>query len=153
MEDWLSVTARARPDGVALLADGRTWTYRDLNAQTMRVCARLTALSVRRGDHVAVLVPNRAGYVFLIHAVARLGAVLVPLNTRLTAAELAFQVARVRCGYLVYSAETADKIAGLDTRLIAIEDLSGSTSDDAAFAEGTIELDAVQAVVFTSGTT
>ena len=38
MQDWLSATALVRPDGVALISDSRTWTYRDLNEQVTATC-------------------------------------------------------------------------------------------------------------------
>src|ERR1700687_2509966 len=100
MQDWLSATARSRPEGLALLTDSGAWTYRALNEQVARMCHALDALGVRSGLQIGVLMPNRAEYVILIHALARLGAILVPLNTRLTGAELAFQVDQSRCVYV-----------------------------------------------------
>src|SRR5258706_11160690 len=150
MQDWLSATTRSRPDGLALLTDSGAWTYRALDEQVALMCTRLLALGISPGDNVGVLMPNRAEYVFLIHALARIGAVLVPLNTRLTAAELAFQVDNARCGCLIYSAEMANKAAGLSVRGISIEHLPEETS---AGAPGAGDLDAGPAVVFTSGAT
>ena len=49
---------------------------------------------IAHGDHVAVLLPNSLAYVVLIHALARVGAVLVPLNIRLGASEIDWQKTR-----------------------------------------------------------
>src|SRR5579859_3236398 len=106
MQDWLAATTNARPDALALVADGKSWTYRALNEQVAERCAQLIALGVRHGDHVGVFMPNCAEYVQLIHALARIGAVLVPLNTRLTSGEVAFQVGAAHCGYVIYGAGT-----------------------------------------------
>src|SRR5579859_3355388 len=89
MQDWLAAQAHARPDGIALIATDRVWTYKSLNQAVGQMAGALLAAGVQRGDFVAALLPNSAEYVFLIHALARLGAVLIPLNTRLTSAELA----------------------------------------------------------------
>ncbi|NUM46637.1 MAG: o-succinylbenzoate--CoA ligase, partial [Anaerolineales bacterium] len=61
---------------------------------------------VKRGGHVAVLMLNRPEYVFAIHALARLGAVLVPLNTRLTETELRWQADHADCTVVLCSKET-----------------------------------------------
>ena len=65
------------------------------------------------GDHVALLLPNRLPYVALIHALARVGAVLVPLNTRLTAAELGWQITQSDARWLIYDAMFAETVAQL----------------------------------------
>ena len=95
MLDWLAHQALSRPQGIALMWGDRRWTYAELNAWVAAMAGRLAAAGVRAGDHVAVLMPNRPEYVALIHALARLGAVLVPLNVRLTEAELGWQVEQV----------------------------------------------------------
>src|SRR5262245_12503665 len=90
--DWLAHRAQISPRQVALIEGGRQWTYAELNQEVAVYAARLAAAEVRPGQHVATLLPNRAEYVFLIHALARLGAVLAPLNTRLAEAELRWQL-------------------------------------------------------------
>ncbi len=154
MIDWLAAAAQARPDGLALIADARQWTYRALNAQVAQTCAVLAGRGVGRDSRVAVLMPNRAEYVFAIHALARLGATLVLLNTRLTGEEIRWQVEKAGCSHLIDADETrlaaqALKLEALD--LIPADSLASGSADE--FLSGTIDLDAVQSIVFTSGTT
>lgn len=86
------------------------------------------------GDRVATTLPPGLDFVALLHAMPRLGAVLVPLNTRLTAAERSWQV---------------DDCAA---RLVVDEPLGGAESDDPPGGAG-IDPAAPLTVMYTSGTT
>jgi O-succinylbenzoic acid--CoA ligase len=84
------------PDHPALIVDGLAISYADLNAEADDLGRRLSTLEVGEGDRVAVLLSNGLDVVAALHACGRLGAILVPLNTRLTADEVAFQLANTR---------------------------------------------------------
>ena len=86
--DWLAHRARISAGHVALIQGERQWSYRELDQAVAEYAARLAAAGVRAGQHVAVLMPNRFEYVCLIHALARIGVALVPLNIRLAEPEL-----------------------------------------------------------------
>jgi o-succinylbenzoate---CoA ligase len=150
MFDWLTLSVRANPNNLALIYDNRQWTYRELDREVNAVCGWLTSQGVKPGYHIGVLMPNRAEYVFIIHALMRLGAVLVPLNTRLTVDELRYQVEKVKCRLLIYAPETKEVAKSLPcpTLPVVIGDLTPSMS----IPPRELDLDAVQAVVFTSGT-
>ena len=80
---------RDRPaiiDGVT----GETITYGALHGRVSRVAGALTARGIRRGDRVACLSVNSKAYTEILLALGWIGAVAVPLNTRLSASELAF---------------------------------------------------------------
>lgn len=64
------------------MAAGRTVSYADLDAAATRVARQLAALGVGAGDRIATTLPAGLGFAALLHAVPRLGAALVPLNTR-----------------------------------------------------------------------
>ena len=81
-----------KTEGLALASHDTRWTYRDLDEQTRRWADRLAARGVGEGDRVAHLSRTTPDTVALTHAIWRLGAVTVPLNTRLTASELAPQL-------------------------------------------------------------
>ncbi len=89
---WLQRRADINPDRPALIDGDRRLTYRALRDRVAAAAAGMEALGVRRGDRVAILSINRAEFVEVLFAAAWLGATVVPLNWRLTAAELAFQV-------------------------------------------------------------
>jgi acyl-coenzyme A synthetase/AMP-(fatty) acid ligase len=69
----------AYPDRIAILYDGHPVTYRELRLRVELASARLAATGVTRGDVVALSIRNPLSYVLILLAVARLGAVAVPL--------------------------------------------------------------------------
>ena len=76
------------PDRIALRFFGRGWTYTELDEQVRRAAAGLRALGVRRGDHVALVMPNCPQHVIAYWAVLRLGAIVIEHNPLYTAHEL-----------------------------------------------------------------
>ena len=95
--DWLDQAAARQGDRPFLTtAAGQTLSYRELGSQSGRLAATLAALGVVAGDRVAVQVDKSADAVLLYVACLRLGAVLVPLNTAYTAAELEYFLADAR---------------------------------------------------------
>ncbi len=91
MYDWLERRAQLSPDRVALVdaARGeRRITYAQWNAVANRTANLLRELGVRRGDRVAVLAMNCTELLDLLFACGKLGAILQPLNWRLSVPEL-----------------------------------------------------------------
>jgi O-succinylbenzoic acid--CoA ligase len=89
LDNWLAQRAQTSPDRTALVADGARTSYAELEAEATWVARRLAAQGVRRGATVALTMPVGREKVVLIHALGKLGAVLLPLNPRLTEAERA----------------------------------------------------------------
>ena len=88
LADVLERQARERPHAPALRFEDGQWSYAGL-AQSVQDAAAVLwhGAGVRRGDRVAWLGANHPGQLVLLFALARIGAVLVPLNFRLAAAE------------------------------------------------------------------
>ncbi|HMA20349.1 MAG TPA: AMP-binding protein, partial [Gemmatimonadaceae bacterium] len=82
--DWLASRARTNPDRIALSANGRTWTFEELDADVTKLARKLSGLGVGEGERLATLLHNGALPAMLAHAALRLGATLVPLNVRLS---------------------------------------------------------------------
>ena len=82
--------AAATPRLPAITFDGHTTSYGDLLDQIDTLAAELAAGGVGRGDRVAYLGLNDPMFLITLFAAARIGAVFVPLNYRLTAAELGY---------------------------------------------------------------
>ncbi len=78
------------PGKVALIQASRSRTYAELAENTTWLAHGLAARGVSRGDRVAFLGPNSIELVEMMFATARLGAVFIPLNTRLTPPETAY---------------------------------------------------------------
>lgn len=112
--DWLADQAVRNPAALAVRFGTSRWCYADLDAAATEMAACLVAAGVVNGSHVAVLLPNCPEFVVLVHAVMRLAAVLVPLNTRLTKVELQWQIEYADVALLVCNAATADLAKVLD---------------------------------------
>jgi O-succinylbenzoic acid--CoA ligase len=106
MEDWLTARARSRPDGLALLSGTQARSFGQWDAEAALMAARLRSVGVQAGQRVPLLLPNGFTYACAIFALWRVGAVPVPLNMRLSAPELAWQLGHLRANVLLMSAET-----------------------------------------------
>ncbi len=78
MKDWLTEAARRRPEHPAVEAGGRTLTFSELRDRSDRVARRLAARGVGAGQRVETALPPGFAFAELLHALPRLGAVLVP---------------------------------------------------------------------------
>ena len=106
----------------ALVCGGARWTYREFDREVDRVAKGLMALGVEQGEHVALWMNNRPEWLFLVFAIAKIGAVLVPLNTRYRTDDVAYTVRQSdsgtwisidRSGPVDYAAMLADVLPGL----------------------------------------
>lgn len=133
----------------------RRWSFAELSRQTASYAAALGRAGVKAGDRVALLSRNRAEYVALYFAAAQLGAVLVPLNWRLTPPELSTILEDAGPGLLVAEAGLAAGLGGrphvdLD-ELLGVEADTAITTTSAPAAEPASD-DAVAVQMYTSGT-
>jgi len=90
--DLLTLYASSQPGKLAVIddrpgADAITWTYAQLEAEANRLANVLASLGMGPGEKVIWCGPNSPQVVVVINATRKLGAVAVPLNYRLTAAE------------------------------------------------------------------
>ncbi|MEV7794073.1 long-chain fatty acid--CoA ligase [Streptomyces sp. NPDC087512] len=104
---WPTRRARRTPDRTALVHEGRARTYRELHQRVLRLAHALRGLGVRRGDRIAYLGPNHPAFLETLFAAGALGAVFVPLNTRLAPPELAYTLTDSGSTVLVHAPECA----------------------------------------------
>ena len=90
--DWIAHHAHRRPKQLAIndLQTDRTYTYAELHRRTDQLTGWLAAQGIAKGDRVALLAPNCPEYFELQFACGRLGAIMLPLNWRLTVPELEY---------------------------------------------------------------
>ena len=132
MNDWLTAAATSRPDHPAVEAPGGSLTYAELDEHVQATARRLAALGVGEGGRVATTLPPSIDFCVLLHAAPRIGAALVPLNTRLPEAEQRRH------------AETVGADAVVDRPLDGMEAAIEPSRD--------LDSEAVHTVLFTSGT-
>ncbi|QES10126.1 long-chain-fatty-acid--CoA ligase [Streptomyces venezuelae] len=109
---WPARRARKTPDRIALVHRGRTRTYRELHQRVTRLAQALRALGAGPGDRIAYLGANHPAFLETLFAAGALGAVLVPLNTRLAPPELAYNLADSGSTVLVHAPEQTEAARG-----------------------------------------
>ena len=92
LANWFRERALRTPERRALHFEGRDWTYGAMQREIEDCAGRLAALGIKAGDRVAFLGLNQPMFLFSMFASARLGAIFVPLNFRLTGPELDFMI-------------------------------------------------------------
>lgn len=168
--------ADVSPDKAAVVFEGREITYKSLNEASNRVGRFLQLSGVRRGDRVAVLLDNCVEFIEIYFAVAKLGAILVPLNCRLVARELTYQLNDCAARALFFHdafKETVNQIRVLcqveDNKLFFVDSkLKNSIcpeyaqdyfeskhlmSSNECVLDESVEIDDPLAIIYTSGTT
>lgn len=90
ISDALRRTAARLPNKAAIGCGDIQWTYADFDALVSRMAAGLHRIGVHEGDRVAVLARNSHGFAALRFALARRGAVMVPIKFMLKAEEVAY---------------------------------------------------------------
>lgn len=92
-------------DRIAVVSGERQWTWRELNAEIGYAAAALDALGVGGGDRLALLAENGVEFIVASHAAARLGVIVVPINTRLAPPEVAHILSDSGAAILAHTSE------------------------------------------------
>ncbi len=112
---------RLFPDNTATIFNSQRQTYRELNAREQAFAQALRDLGVGRDDRVAVYLLNSPQFLEVVYACFEIGAVVVPLNTRLAADELVFIINDAECAALVADDLLQPLAASFKSRLAGIE--------------------------------
>jgi O-succinylbenzoic acid--CoA ligase len=136
----------------ALVARGRTLTHAALAHRVANAAGRLRALGLGEGARVGLWAENGEEWVVVALAVERVGAVLVPLNTRLADPEIQWQVDRAALPVVIAGdAYAARALHG--SRLVSYDEWRGLPVGDGSRAPANDYASREAAIVFTSGTT
>lgn len=165
LPNWLTRCAENFPAHLALQCGEVRWTFAELERQAMRLARQLASSGVQEESRVALLAGNGPAYVVIVHALMRLGAILVPLNVRLTPAELCWQIRDAQTSLLVNDVQHAELATHIAQAIptLACTTLPTVTDGTDIVLEGLpeasvtlhtlIDLSATQAIMYTSGTT
>jgi len=105
--------ARARGEKIAYRDAHRAVSYAELDRRTANLGGHLADLGVAKKDTVAILLPNGVAWVETCFAIARAGAISVPISYDATEPEIAYRLADANCRAIVTTAERADLVAKL----------------------------------------
>ncbi len=116
--EFLTRRAYLNPGSEAFVAPEREqrFTWAELNRRSNRTASMLASLGVGPGDRVALLLMNGVEFMESFFAVAKLGAVVVPLNWRLVPDELAFILQDAGARTLIFDSEFTANVADLHGR-------------------------------------
>lgn len=154
LPDWLHQRALVSPDRLAVVAGGERLSFKELDERVGGAAGWLRSLGIVEGDRVAVLLRNGLPFLLLVHALARLGVVLVPINTRLTANEVGWQLKDVQtrlliCDQLNVGLAQAAIQTVADVHVVAVEELTY----DSEVTPSLFDLESPHSILYTSGTT
>ncbi|OZC83936.1 p-hydroxycinnamoyl-CoA synthetase [Rhodococcus sp. 06-412-2C] len=165
---WVHRRSRQTPNAVAIKFRGESRTYRELDVRVTRLANALRDLGISKGDRIAVLSDNHPAYLETLYAAGLLGAIFVPLNSRLTAVEIAYALTDSGAQVFVHSAaltatssDAAHAVPTVEHR-IAIDGAADACSHhyDTLIAEASADFFDLQVghsdpalIMYTSGTT
>jgi len=152
VDGWLARAAASRPGRVAVQTPAESITYAHLQERALDFARWLAAEGIGPGDRVALALPAGVEFAVALHACLLLGAPVVPVDLRLSAAERGQVTASTR---LTIEAEGLTPWGRLTTHeRPGCRSHQGASGSAAAPEVGSVhDLDAVAAVIHTSGTT
>ncbi len=106
----LALNANRCPLRSAVIFEGRTYTYRELDDAVNRLANTLAEKGLRKGERVLVISGNSDNYVVAVYAVMKLGAILVPVNPRSAQPELDYLLEDSGAVMLIFGAEVLETI-------------------------------------------
>ncbi|MFC1999881.1 class I adenylate-forming enzyme family protein [Chloroflexota bacterium] len=165
--DFLSISSAICPDRNAIAFEGKRFTFAQVNERSNRLADSLTNLGVKKGDMVAILQVNCNQFLETYYAVAKLGAVLVPLNFRAKDDELTYMLNNCGAVALFIGDRYVPMVNNMRPNLTSMkhyisidgeaegmhyyEDIISSASPDDLFPD--IDDDDVTLLMYTAGTT
>jgi len=168
--ELLQRSAARAPNKLAIACGGLRWSYAEFDALCTRLAAGLARQGIAKGARVAVLARNSHAFAALRFALARLGAVLVPINFMLKADEVAYILRHAGATMLATDSGLSDlarAAAALDTRvrqfvwlpsegasapqegMLAFDEIAACTD---ALSETDLSAGDLLQIVYTSGT-
>ena len=154
---WTADMADRTPDAIAVDDGTTTLNYAELDHAATRLAGVLRTRSRAAGDRIATLTHNSAGHVVVFFACAKAGLVLVPLSWRLSAREIADQLAHADAALLLTEPACADLAADALARLpqpppVAPLRTDGQVDDEAPLPDDPVRDDDPLLMLYTSGT-
>lgn len=156
MPNWLMQRANLTPERPAFETDGDIISFRTLWEQVYELAGKLASLGIRKNDHVALLSGNSLDLVRFFHALMAIGAVGVPLNTRLSIEEQVWEIEDSKASWLIFDDKNhLFNSAANEPRLfhrISISQVKRQSYSEVKL-QAEFSLDAPCTMIYTSGTT
>ena len=111
--EWVRKWAAIQPHKTAIIFEESSLTYGELSARANQLANALRKKRIQKGDRVGVLLYNSTEYVEIILALSTMGAILVPLNWRLSGSELKFILEDSGADTLIFGEEFTDAVRAI----------------------------------------
>ena len=170
--DWKRRAIKYYPNKTAVIDGEKEFTYKEFGQRVDQLSTALHHASIREGDHVAVMLPNTHYMLECFYGICQLGAVMVPLNYRLSAKDLEYIIKHSDAKMLILDEEFARsieeivdslsleqiiivRVPGYDTRLTGVnyEDFLQPGLEKEDFPVVEIDENQLLTLNYTSGTT
>jgi fatty-acyl-CoA synthase len=157
LPDITAKRARLSPDAIAFeeLQTGRSLTYAMLDCRAAQAASMLASRGIQAGDRVAILCRNRVAFFETLFGCAKLGAILVPFNWRMPAAELRHLVEDAEPRLLLYGHEDRTVAGQLGLPTLGLDESYEAELEIAAPGRWRTRVPAGETwyLLYTSGTT
>ncbi|WP_423798554.1 acyl-CoA synthetase [Neobacillus sp. SAB-20_R2A] len=166
--NWLVKHCKVRPDRLALVYNEKRFTYLEFNERVNRLANALLSLGVRKGDRVDALLLNTNEMLEAVFACAKIGAIFVPINFRLSAEEVHYIVNDSRAYHFIYDSRMrplVDQLRTMESSLLEYIHVGKQPHDADLLYEKLLEeaspdepdfeigIDDIHLMMYTSGTT
>ena len=156
--------ARSFGDKTALVIEGQSFSFRDLDRLSSALAGNLVKLGVKPGDRVTLYAPNSWEWIVSYYGALKTGAVINPVNVMLTPVEVAYVTKDCGAKILIGSPEKiapalAAGVTGLTTIVFSDTCVPGTTAFNelvakaGAFESVAVDPKAPSTIGYTSGTT
>lgn len=165
---WLVKHSKNRPDHMALIHNEHRYTYRQLNERVNKVANAFLSIGVMKGDRVNVLLFNTKEMIESLFACAKIGAILVPINFRLSVDEVLYIVNDSGAKHFIYDERMKFLVDELRTKKSTVQtyiQVGNDPHEDDLVYENLVEnapnnepgfritLNDIHMMMYTSGTT
>jgi acyl-CoA synthetase (AMP-forming)/AMP-acid ligase II len=142
VDDFLRRPVELYPDKTAIVDGARRFTYREWAERANRLSRALLGLGVRRGDRVCILSPNSHYFLESFYATSQIGAILVPLNYRLVAADHEYILGHAGVSVALVDAAYTKGLEEIRPRLPGVRHWIATPAEGAAPPPGWTDFDA-----------
>lgn len=107
---YLTLNSRRHPGKLALIFEEKEYTYLEFNKLVNRLANGLMDLGIKKGEKVALMLKNSDHFPISYYALAKIGAVIVPMNFRLVASEVSYILDQADCIAVITDEDLAQTI-------------------------------------------
>ncbi|MBK3495458.1 long-chain fatty acid--CoA ligase [Viridibacillus sp. YIM B01967] len=110
----LVLNANRHPDKMCVTCEGRTYSYQQFNEEVNKLANGLIQLGLKHGEKIGLFMKNSDHFVIALYAIWKAGGVVVPINFRLVAPEVAYILEQSECKMVFCDAGLEDITANAD---------------------------------------